>query len=415
MKRLPEPGKAAAAIIAAAFVLASRTPFAGAAEVENRILSGYDSFIDRFTILEQDTTEVVHEYYGGIATRLRAWNGRRLTFSNTFRFGNQSLDEDADLGLTVGSRENGLVQARAALHMKFFREGSDYEYGNDYGQGNLDLKAGKKFGRFYLLSRSRAEFVEYDERTLFDYDYRYIDTGITIEGGSYFDKFGRIAVHLGRREAPDTTELGYDRFVAEIEGRITEGSLSADISVWGDRRGYLGQTRSSYWSVYTSAGLRWSGASGDIYALRLDSEVLLYDSQNTTFFDNHFLRAGLRGRFRLSEAAAVFLEPRLAGMMCEKFAEERYLEGSAVFGLDLFEGGGYWLSVSYEPGYRGYTLEDNDIYSDFYYNRLSAMGSVDFAGRYSLNLFVSHDPEKHSRRTDDFSVTLLSLTLSAEF
>ncbi len=274
---------------------------------------------------------------------------------------------------------------------------------------------GRELGSIYLVSRSRAEYVDYEERTEFDYDYRYLDTGMIAEGGRYFDSFFRMALSGGRREAPDTTELSYNRFVAEAEGRLSRDRLSVDLSVWGDRRAYLGRTRSSYWSVYTSAGLRLDAPSGRSYTLRIDSELLLYDRQTTTFFDNHFLRAGLRGRFPVSGAASIYIEPRIAGMSCDAFAEERYLEGSAVLGLDVYGGTGYWLSLSYEPGYRGYTLDDNDIYSDFYYNRLSIMGSVDLAERYSVDLFLSHDPERHSRRTDDFSVTLVSLTVSAGF
>ena len=37
-------------------------PPADGAELRNRLLAGYDSFIDRFTLIEADTTEVVHEY-----------------------------------------------------------------------------------------------------------------------------------------------------------------------------------------------------------------------------------------------------------------------------------------------------------------------------------------------------------------
>ncbi len=134
------PGRSSL-IFAGAYALAlllSATA-APAADLENRVLSGYDSFIDRFTILDEDTTEVIHEYYAGLSNRLRAWNGRRLTLDNTFRFGNQTIDEDFEAGLSAGDRKTGILRARAAARMKFFRDGSDYEFGNDYGQGNLNL------------------------------------------------------------------------------------------------------------------------------------------------------------------------------------------------------------------------------------------------------------------------------------
>ena len=84
-------------------------------------------------------------------------------------------------------------------------------------------------------------------------------------------------------------------------------------------------------------------------------------------------------------------------------------------GIDAFGNERYWLTASYEPGYRHYTATENDLYSDFAVNRVSVMGSLAFARDFSVNLFLNHEPEIHSRREDDFSITLVSLDLTWRF
>jgi hypothetical protein len=39
------------------------------------------------------------------------------------------------------------------------------------------------------------------------------------------------------------------------------------------------------------------------------------------------------------------------------------------------------------------------------------MGSAGLGWDTTLNLLVSHDPERHTRRSDDFSITLVSINL----
>ena len=60
-------------------------------------------------------------------------------------------------------------------------------------------------------------------------------------------------------------------------------------------------------------------------------------------------------------------------------------------------------------------MEENDLYSDFYINRLSLMASISIPKGFSIDMFIMHDPERHTRRDDDFSITLISITLGFDF
>jgi hypothetical protein len=102
-------------------------------------------------------------------------------------------------------------------------------------------------------------------------------------------------------------------------------------------------------------------------------------------------------------------------MLCGTFEEERYQESSIVLGVDLLGAADYWLSLSWEPGRRNYSLEENEIYSDFYFNRLNLSGTVAAPKGFSFTLFVMHDPEKHARRDDDFSMTMVSAAVTKRF
>lgn len=405
------------AIAIAALPVLFAAPPAGAASLHGTVFSGYDSFIDRFTILEEDTLETIHELRAGFLARASIGEeSARGLFRNRFSWSNQTIDETFDGDLSLRPGENTRIELRGTLHLKSFREGSDYSFGNDYLQSNARLRIRRRLaGDLWIGWRSRGEIVDYEERTDFDYDYRYADTGLEIEGGSFFDRFLRVVATVGRREAPDTTELSYRRYIGEVEGRVAAGRGLIHLFARGDRREYDGSSRSDYWILDCSAGMRIHRDPVS-WNLKLETEVLLYDRPDPTFFDTRFLRGGVRLRSPVAGgAAALFAEPRYAVMGCPDYAEERYGEGSVILGLDFSRGTALWLSASWEPGYRSYETEDNELYSDFSFNRLSLMGSAELGGGMTLSLFLSHDPEKHTRRQDDFSITLVSVELSRAF
>ena len=126
-------------------------------------------------------------------------------------------------------------------------------------------------------------------------------------------------------------------------------------------------------------------------------------------------RGGAGVKIPLRNRFSINVEPRVARMFCMDYAEERYAEYTFLMGLELIGRDDLWLIASYEPGYRDYISDANDIYSDFYLNRLSLMGSIPLTMGFYVNLFAMHDPERHMRREDDFSVTLVSIDLTKRF
>ena len=388
------------------------------AEIRNQATLGYDSFIDRFTILEADTFESTQELYLGLGNALYYRDGAsKAGFSNFFRFGNQTIDEHLDVEGSIAPVGSTAIDLRSALHWKHFREGSDYEFGNDYTQANAMLRIRTNTGEHSRLSlKSRFELVDYEEKTDFDYDYRYFDGGGEWEAGKDIDRMLHLGLLAGKREVPDTTSLSYNRLLAEFETRFSPATaISLQLMSAADRKDYRKTARSSYWNVTSQLEMSRGSASGTVFSLLGESEILRFDRPDSTFFDTHFLRTGFRARLPVRSLSAVHVEPRYAIMLCENFPEERYREISCVLAAEIMRSEGLWLSLSYEPGFGDYALDGNELYSDFYLNRLSAMGSFPLPAGTTLNVLVTHEPERHSRREDDFSVTLISIDITKRF
>lgn len=411
------PGRIAVATLATALVVVLN-PTVMRAELTTAVTVGYDSFIDRFTILEEDTAETVQEFYGGIKNSCR-YRSAEANFGlfNFFRFGNQTIDENLDAEVSLSPWSSTRIDIRSNMHWKHFQEGSDYSFGNDYTQSNTFVRLKRRIRDGFLVNlKSRFEIVDYEERTEFDYDYRYLDSGLELELGTFFSRFLRFGSSLGFREAPDTTALSYRRTVADLEFQLTSrGGTMFHIVILGDRRDYREAVRSSYWNVLSYAELSTVFLSGRTVSLRFESELTSFDAPTSAYFDTHFIRGGGRIKVPISGTASFFCEPRLARMLCGDFEEERYWEGTAVLGIDIIAGTAFWMTISYEPGYRKYLEEKNDLYSNFYINRISLMGSVSLPSDLVLNAFISHDPERHTRRDDDFSITLISVDLTRRF
>ncbi|HSG29043.1 MAG TPA: hypothetical protein VLA34_11225, partial [Candidatus Krumholzibacterium sp.] len=368
--------KTAAALLLSLFLIPPPHACAESPRIGADLTLGYDSFIDRFTILEEDTSDVLQEIYLSLGTDLRL-RGRGLKFDagNSFKYGEQAISDYFIGSLSAGSAERLLFDLRHSLRMKFFREGSDYEFGNDYIQSNTSMRLTRRLRAGPRIAvKGRMEHIDYTERTYYDYDYLYLDGGIEAEAGSYFGNFVRLSGSIGHRSVPDTTALSYDRRIADVEFHIQPSAISLlEVTVSGDRREYSGTTRSSLWNVYSYSSLSFDPGGRARYALRVDSESYVYDDPSTTFFETHFVRAGFRSSIAVGSLVSVSAEPRFARLFCRDFPEERYREGSVILGMDVFGGSDYWLSLSWEPGRRDYLQDGNLIYSDFTLNRISVM------------------------------------------
>lgn len=402
----------------ALFALIALFPLEAHAELRNRLVLGYDSFIDRFTILQDDTAASVQEFFAGLGNDfLFNRNPVNLELRNYFKYGTQTINNRFDGELSLFPRQKTRLDLRTSVSYKHFREGSDYHFGNDYIQSNTFLRFRRKLSKSSrITARSRFETVHYEKKTDFDYDYYYYDGGLEFEIGSLLKRMVRVAAFIGERAAPDTTAMNHRRTIGEIEAyfSIGESTILRLVSM-GDRRSYSEKARSSYWLVLSSGELMITGITGRNLTLRLESEYTTYDDPTFVYFDTHFVRGSAGIRFPFKVRYSLLFEPRIARMICPNFDEERYFEYTVLLGFEIFSLNDFWLMASYEPGYRDYLADENDLYSDFYLNRLSLMGNIPLSKGLYIRLFAMHDPERHMRREDNFSITLFSIDMTKRF
>jgi hypothetical protein len=407
------------ALIAVAGVLfvASSRPAApvGAAELRGLAKVGYDTFIDRFTILEVDTIRSIQEYYAGIGGSLDIGSAARMSIANLFKIGTQTMDDNLDLDATTGAGRR-VATFRGSLRWKHFQPGTDYELGNDFLQSNAVVRLRNRLSPALRLAvGGRFESIDFDKRTAFDYDYRYVDGGVELEAGSTVDRMLLLEGYFGFRDTPDTAALDYRRGFAELDARYSTGRIAFHIESVGDRRDYRGVVRSSYWSLTSLLDVSIDIPHRLAFSARGQSDLFLFDRPDDIFFDTQFLRGGLRVRRSFGAMSNAYVEPRYAILRCPDVPEERYSEATAVIGIEYLRSGDFWLSASYEPGCRRYAADPNDLYSNYTINRISLMANVPLPFSSALSIFVAHDPERHSRGQDDFSVTLFSVDVTTRF
>ena len=63
----------------------------------------------------------------------------------------------------------------------------------------------------------------------------------------------------------------------------------------------------------------------------------------------------------------------------------------------------------------GDTSEEESVFSDYSYNRVSLIGHVEIWKEVSANIFLDYQPEDHKREGDDATATLFSGSLSYRF
>ena len=123
--------------------------------------------------------------------------------------------------------------------------------------------------------------------------------------------------------------------------------------------------------------------------------------------------------------------PVYAWMASDTSPVEEYTETGLEFGIDLRIGTRTWINVTNEIGRRDYeisavtesgtvtdladltSLESDGFlvdtaYSDYIYNRLTAMVSSDVTRGIAVNLFVNWQPEDHNINRHDTNTRIVS-------
>jgi hypothetical protein len=387
---------------------------------------GFDSFREKYSIVDRDTLDGVNEFRTRLSLGLAAGTFARDYFllEGRVQYGDDTYVSGGRLKLMKllfrGATRLGLEGDYARRQ---FGDNSSWQFPNDYDRLFVRGYFKQSLGRYFALRLTdRLEYQDFEHRTEFDYDYHRNRVSLDAEFDWNLTTLLNMGMSFATMEIPDSTEIEYQAFGPTFEFRHFGGLYQRTaVQAALERRDYVaGSPRSSFMSVLAFLIAEWPIAQTMSVLLENDFEFYRYDYSDPVYFNYVENRTALllkmNPSFNLSYGAGPtygFLESRVSG-------EDVYRELGAKLALEYNRGAVAWVSFAYEPGKRSYAAftdatgiaDDVSLFSDYTYHRLSLFANVRVWDGLSFSAFFDFSPEDHEREGDDATATLVSLSLT---
>lgn len=391
---------------------------------------GFDSFQEKYSIVDNDTLDSVNEF----RSRARLGYARGTLLGNYFLVEVRGLlgESDYETGGRLRwtrrmPRITSTFQIDTDVTKRGFHGKSSYQFPNDQIRASVRAFFRKAIGRSVSVRLyDYLEDVNFDQRTLFDYDY--LRNSVTLSAD--FEAGLTTAVSAGVRNTvmsvPDSSQIEYVvwqplmelNWVPELRRRLVLlGSL--------ERRNYGDDaTRSSFWALLATGGVEWP--LHELWSIEFldDVEHFDYDTDSDAYYSYTENRAAVLINYNASWYFQAGAGPTYATLRSRTSAQDEYDEFGARFAVEYTRGASLWMSATYEPGWRDYLSYDgNDeladafasVFSDYAYHRVSFFANVRVWNGLSLSVLADYQPEDHDRQSDDATATLFSVGLSYVF
>lgn len=413
------------AALAVLFALASPA-LAGKGRVTGSVGAGFDSYRERYSIVDADTVDSLNEFrsrlslgylHGSPYEDFVAIEGLTLIGEDSREY-TGSLDFLRRFG-PRGSR----VGIDADVTRRDYRDDSSYEFANDHTRYYLRSYARWWTGPLVIRAGDRLEHIDYENRTEFDYDYT--RNTVTLDTGLDLDLTGYAGFSLGftTMDIPDSTGIAYHAWVPGVELRIASGPHRRLFAyIVSERRVYPGDSpRSSFWSVLSSASGELPLAGTFSMEAKNDVEYYTYDAPNDAYFDYTETRSTILLKYNRSWEFHLGVGPAFGFFASDDSPDDEYHEVGGRAEVEYWHGQRVWASASYELGHRTYpsyneaATDEMAVYSDYNYHRVSAIMNAHIHDGLSAALLVDYQPEDHEREGDDSTVTLFSASITYSF
>jgi len=392
--------------------------------------AGYDSFRERYSIEDSDTLDSIDEF----RSRLRLgygfgeWSRSHALVEARGMWAESGWEAGARASATqrLGTSARHALLADLDIAQRGFREGGDIAFPNDYlrafGRAGLRWRAATPV---LLRLDERFEHLDYDRRTEFDYDYTRHSTTLLADIGSGFVHTASAGMRFAGISIPDSSEIEYTALTPLAEYRAWfDMHRRFYISGGLEHRDYReGSTRSDFRALLASAGAEWELHPHWSLELGNETEWYDYDTESGAYADYVECRLNLLANFN-TETFQVGAGPAGAWLTSGSSAQDEYTEMGARIALEWTGTGGGWVAVSYEPGWRDYTLynEGGDaldnaetIFSDYAYHRIDVFANLRLHRGLWFNAYADWQPEDHDREGDDATATTVSVALVQSF
>jgi hypothetical protein len=395
-----------------------------AGQVSGSVEFGFDSFTEKYSIIERDTLDRLTEF----RSRFNLGYLRGSMLNEYLRLEGQGLiGESSYDGIgkvkfmkRLGSRTRFLLDSE--IMKRSFRDDSEYEFANDFLKYNLRayLRRSIKPSVSVQLTE-KVEWMDFEEQTEFDYDYA---RNHVVLSGDYEPDLSTLfhgAFGLANKSIPDTTEISYKAYTMALEMRRSFGFYRQFfMAVDGERRLYTYEpARSSFWALQSNINCQPFRFGPLVLSIDNVFESYFYDRDSDVYFDYVENRAAMLLDYHQSFDLSFGIGPTIGRFISKASPEDEYSEYGGKVSVDFNHGASLWLSGSYELGRRDYD-EDKDsttdvMFSDFMYQRVLLFATVRAWKNVSVNLFLTHEPEDHRIEDDDATTTLFSLDLGYSF
>lgn len=287
--------------------------------------------------------------------------------------------------------------------------GDNYLFG--YSRARLSVPVSPSVRTIF---QAQGEFVNFDSTSSSSYNY------YRVGGKVGFDKvfenfsFGNIAATFSTRQVPDSTQLHYVDFGLQGSyfGMYSQGEL--------DFFGRLGRKdynqpdgRNDFWRFEFDG--RNKVHLGERYFTRQEIDFVLtnYDPNDPVNLDYYVLELTFLAGFEtMNLTFGVGPEFEALHEAKDDFAvSEDYFEAGGKVMLDYIKAGRIFLSFESVLGRRD-LKDNNELITDYTYERLSVIGNLKFLKGLSLNVLFSSEWEWHTLPNNDTQIFLLSSNLT---
>jgi len=398
----------------------------GRGRLTGSVGAGFDSFQEKYTIVDEDTLDSITEF----RSRLSLGYVAGSLFEDFFHLEGRTLLGDDSYETTgrfkvakrLGNEHYFRIGIDGEIIRRTFRDNSSYEYGNDYARYYFCFSLKKVLSNVVSVRLSdRFEHQDFDKRTEFDYDYA--RNSVTLNGD--FDwglaTFLNTGVTLTTKSVPDSTAIGYTSISPALEFRHDAG-INKRMLVFTsfERRDYQNDdVRSPYWALFAVTSVRWPVAGPYALSVGNDVEYYGYDSSSDVYFDYVENKSALLLDYSRSWSSRVGAGPTYGFFISDYSRDDEYREYGVKCAVDYNKGTRAWFSVEYETGKRRYSAyagaREESIFSDYTYNRVTAFTNVKLWNGLSLSGLLDYQPEDHEREGDDATATLFSLSVTYIF
>ncbi len=412
-------------LVLALFIILSSLPAWGEStgRVKGTIEAGFDTFREKYSIVEEDTLDEVTEFRSRLRLGYLSGNrfrdflhieGEAVASKNNYDGGGRVAFVSLFRTLRFGMDAEGMVRR--------FRSNSTYAFPNDYERYNLRTYLQKSLTPAISLRLSDClERMDFDQTTEFDYDYW--KNGFYLSGDFQSAITTLFSVDCGyiAKSIPDTNEISYRSYSARFDFQAYPGlNKQILLSAGAERRVYKHKpAKSPFWSITNDISL--APFSNGPFGITLENslESYIYDLSSDVYFSYVENKSAILASYNQSMDFHVRAGPTYAFLSSHFSSEDRYREIGGKLTLEYYQGTKIWISLSYEPGRRFYASSDaqdsESIFSDYTYNRLILFMLAKLWNNLSINSFLNHEPEYHEKKGDDSTITLLSLSLTYDF